>query len=563
MVTGDDGRRLVQNLRDVARNGLATAFEALERRWPPLFSASRPPVQVTVMGAGGVGKHAIEWAARAGDEARNARLMREGLPGVEVVVVEQNLAGNEAYFRHRFAQTDILVDATARRDTSVPLFPNAWLGLLPAHAVVCDLAVDPYLLDAHPPVVRGIEGIPQGNLDQWEFGPDDPAWDRLPPGIPTTERRTVVSCYSWPGVQPVACMEAYGSQVTPLLKTLDLVRRPAGGLAGRVLPRARPVAGEPPAPAAPMSGMRAASPIRRRHRRGPGDRPGPGFVRRPPRWFVVRRPAATTARALRAPGPSRAGSWPFTLAAAQARDERRDVRGESRRLLPQDEMPGPFVDEEPRVGDDRHEPLLLRARDDVVLRTPGDERAGADGPGLGGRDRTGEARQRGPPDIAPGCAARRPRGPRRTRTERTGPGGRPRRSDAPTQGRGVGRLLDVVGEPGTEAQRARAPGEHEAGDASRVIDGDLLGDVSAARGSHEHGGPDADRIEEGDHVGRDVGEGVAGGGRRGVTVAAQVRRDRPQAPGECRQEPIERVARLGQAWRSTMTGSAAGGPASR
>ena len=39
MVTGDDGQRLVQNLRDVARNGLAAAFDALERRWPPLLSA--------------------------------------------------------------------------------------------------------------------------------------------------------------------------------------------------------------------------------------------------------------------------------------------------------------------------------------------------------------------------------------------------------------------------------------------------------------------------------------------------------------------------------------------
>jgi len=260
MVTGDDGRRLVQNLRDVARNGLATAFDALERRWPPLLSTSRPAVSVTILGAGGVGKHAIEWAAKGGDESRNQRFMRDGLPGVEVVVVEQNLAGNEAYFRHRLALTDILVDATARRDTSRRLFPNAWLGFLPEHAIVCDLAVDPYLLDATPQVVRGIEGIPQGNLDQWEFAPDDPAWDLLPAGIPTDERRTVVSCYSWPGVRPEPCMEAYGSQVTPLLKTLIWFGglpgvRPDGSFHGRALWRGslrqftgdEPFAGEGPA----------------------------------------------------------------------------------------------------------------------------------------------------------------------------------------------------------------------------------------------------------------------------------------------------------------------------
>ena len=96
------------------------------------------------------------------------------------------------------------------------------------HAVVCDLSVDPYLLDAEPRVVRGIEGT-QGSLDQWEFAPDDPAWDRLPPDIPTSERRTVVSCYSWPGVRPEPCMHVYGSQLAPLLEVLV-----AAGSVGRI-----------------------------------------------------------------------------------------------------------------------------------------------------------------------------------------------------------------------------------------------------------------------------------------------------------------------------------------
>jgi alanine dehydrogenase len=242
-IVDDDGKRLMENLRSVAWNGIASAFGALERHWPAMTIKGRPPVRVTIMGAGTVGKHAVEFATKYGDDARNEAFMRLGLAGVEVATTGRNLTRDPDYIRGRLTMTDILVDATQRRDPSVPLIPNGWIGLMPEHAVICDLVVDPYLLDADPVVVRGIEGIPQGNLDQWEFESGDPAWDHLPPAIPTDQRRTTVSCYSWPGVRPEPCMHVYGSQLAPLLETilraggLDGIR-PDGGYHERALWRA-------------------------------------------------------------------------------------------------------------------------------------------------------------------------------------------------------------------------------------------------------------------------------------------------------------------------------------
>jgi alanine dehydrogenase len=228
LIRDDDGRRLVENLRSVAWNGIAAGFAALERTWPELLGPRRTTVKVLILGAGRVGRHAVEFATKYGDDARNEALTRMGVPGIEVVTAGRNLTADADYLKARLLMTDLLVDATARRDPSQPIIPNAWLALLPKHAVICDLSVDPYLLDVRPQVVRGIEGIPQGNLDQWEFAPDDPAWDHLPPGVPTNERRTVVSCYSWPGVRPEPCMHVYGSQLAPLLETLVV----HGGLDG-------------------------------------------------------------------------------------------------------------------------------------------------------------------------------------------------------------------------------------------------------------------------------------------------------------------------------------------
>jgi len=217
------GRRLVENMRAVAWNGLEAGFQALQCTYPSpgMANLQRAPIHATVLGVGAVGAQAVQAATRYGDVELWQKLAARGIPGVQVTAVEYDLAGREAVMKNILARTDLLVDATHRRDTSQPVVPNQWIGWMPEHAVIVDLAVDPYTLDAEPPVVRGIEGIPQGNLDQYVFPADDPKWDQLvPESIPSENRRTTVTCYSWPGVHPEACMRHYGRQLEPLLSRL-------------------------------------------------------------------------------------------------------------------------------------------------------------------------------------------------------------------------------------------------------------------------------------------------------------------------------------------------------
>jgi alanine dehydrogenase len=221
-IKDDTGRRLVENLRVVAWNGVEAGFRVLRSIYPaPGFgSPNRPPIQVTLLGGGAVGSHVMQAAIRYGDETLRKRMLAAGIPGVMVTTVDYDLTSHESLMSEILSRTDMLVDATQREDPRIPVIPNRWVAHLPSHAVLVDLSVDPYDCETDTVSVKGIEGIPQGNLDRYIFPPDDPAFDNLPECVSTENRRYSVSCYSWPGIYPKQCMEIYGRQLRPLMHVL-------------------------------------------------------------------------------------------------------------------------------------------------------------------------------------------------------------------------------------------------------------------------------------------------------------------------------------------------------
>lgn len=221
-IKDDNGHRLVENLKSVAWNGLEVGFQVLRRTYPApgMEGKDRNPIQATIMGVGAVGIHAVQAACRYGDLRLWQLLAKRGIPGVQVTAIDYDVVNKEKVMREILSRTDILVDATQRPDPGKVVIPNEWIGLMPEHAVLVDLSVDPYNFDIDPPEVKGIEGIPQGNLDQFVFAPNDPAYERVPDLVSKKKRRHVVSCYSWPGIHPKECMELYGNQLRSVLRVL-------------------------------------------------------------------------------------------------------------------------------------------------------------------------------------------------------------------------------------------------------------------------------------------------------------------------------------------------------
>ncbi|MFN2196071.1 MAG: hypothetical protein ACK2UW_08115, partial [Anaerolineales bacterium] len=143
----DSGRRIVENLRAVGWNGMEVAFKVLGNLRPDFDDPSRGPIRVSLLGTGAVGVYVVQAASRYANEALRRRLFSSGVPGTLVQAVDYDITNHAAIMIELLARTDILVDATQRFDTSIPVIPNNWISAMPETAVLLDLSVDPYRCD--------------------------------------------------------------------------------------------------------------------------------------------------------------------------------------------------------------------------------------------------------------------------------------------------------------------------------------------------------------------------------------------------------------------------------
>jgi alanine dehydrogenase len=212
----DDHRRVVVNNYGTAYNGAQMALEQLECGLKDRVLDR--PLNVAIIGLGEIGLT----CARAFKDLSNERLksIQPAYEGIKLSMLTRSITSSEKWLIDELSQCDILVDASSRTDTSKHIISNALLEGLPEHAVILDITADPYDFEKVPAQVKAIEGIPTGTLDQIVFKINDLVYTEMEQHICVKDKRTVVSCNAWPGVDPVASKLVYGRQLLPILKVL-------------------------------------------------------------------------------------------------------------------------------------------------------------------------------------------------------------------------------------------------------------------------------------------------------------------------------------------------------
>lgn len=216
--TDDDNNRILVNYRGTSKAGSKVAFEELKKRMPNFLDRNRKPINVSIIGLGSV----ASFCAKAFEDLSDEEFINNHpeVPGLIVRMLPRTITKSYDTMKSILIDTDILVDASKRPDPTKFIVPNDLLKYLPQHAIILDLTADPYNTNITPIQVKGIEGIPTGTLDKYVIDVDDPIYENVPKSLNSSNRRLVVSCNAWPGVDAKDCMRIYGRQILPLLQIL-------------------------------------------------------------------------------------------------------------------------------------------------------------------------------------------------------------------------------------------------------------------------------------------------------------------------------------------------------
>jgi len=214
----DKNERMLVNYRGTSRSGVRIAVEELKTKMLDFHTEKRRPIYATIIGFGSVGIN----AAKALGEFSNKEFLndKQEVPGVIISILPRSVTKDIDALGKILETTDILVDASRRSNPSQVIISNKLIGMLPEHSVILDLSADPYNDMIEPIQVKGIEGIPTGTLDNYIIHPQDKLYDTIPEIVNTENRRLVISCNAWPGVDPIDCMEIYGDQIHDFVMVL-------------------------------------------------------------------------------------------------------------------------------------------------------------------------------------------------------------------------------------------------------------------------------------------------------------------------------------------------------
>ncbi len=201
-IVDEFGERMIQDFPGTVHNAMIAGFSLLD------ITKIQDKCRVLVIGTGEIGKlvapHSIKLSP---------------LPTI-VCSIGRSITRDKLIMEQLLNDTDVLVDTSKRTDTSQHIIFNNMVELLPKHAVIIDISADDYDTKISPMQVKGIEGIPTGNLEQYLFDVNDPAYEKIPASVNKKYRRKLASCYSWPGVNPGRCLDRYETQIEPFIRII-------------------------------------------------------------------------------------------------------------------------------------------------------------------------------------------------------------------------------------------------------------------------------------------------------------------------------------------------------